>query len=34
MTETTAQTSSRPAPRVSYGTIFLFGFVTLGALIG
>jgi stearoyl-CoA desaturase (delta-9 desaturase) len=34
MTETTALTSTRPTPRVSYGTIFLFGFVTLGALIG
>src|SRR5437879_13868345 len=33
MTETTAPTSCRRAP-VSYGTIFLFGFVTLGALIG
>src|SRR5438105_13830470 len=33
MTETTALTSRHRAP-VSYGTIFLFGFVTLGALIG
>src|SRR5947199_8393237 len=34
MTETSAQTSSHPAQRVSYGTIFLFACVTLGALIG